>query len=61
MCQNILPLSCCLLNVLFSHTTLGVGNLTQQLTKLLVRRIQQELVPMKHEVEVALQTVMGVL
>jgi len=38
-----------------------VGNLTQQLTKLLVRRIQQELVPMKHEVEVALQTVMGVL
>jgi interferon-induced GTP-binding protein Mx1 len=31
--------------------------LTVQLTKLLVRRIQQELVPMKHEVEVALQAV----
>ena len=35
----------------------GVANLTSQLTKLLVSRIQQELVPMKHEVESSLQKV----
>jgi len=35
----------------------GMANLTASLTKLLVKRIQQELVPMKHEVESALQTV----
>lgn len=35
----------------------GVDHLTACLTKLLVRRIQQELVPMKHEVETALQAV----
>ena len=35
----------------------GVANLTTQLTKLLVSRIQQELVPMKHEVESSLQKV----
>jgi interferon-induced GTP-binding protein Mx1 len=35
----------------------GVSNLTTSLTRLLVRRIQQELVPMKHEVESALQAV----
>ena len=35
----------------------GVSNLTTQLTKLLVSRIQHELVPMKHEVESSLQRV----
>ena len=35
----------------------GVENLTEQLTKLLVSRIQQELIPMKNEVEKSLHKV----